>query len=469
MSTGAAQDRDLAQRLARIPVFEGVPEGDLQWFASQLAVISLESGDVVTREEEIADRLIIILEGEIRGTREGDGKDSRTYTAQAGMVTGKLPFSRMHTFPLTTRALVPTTVAMLNEDRFPEMLQRMPELAGKLVSVLADRVRESTRAEQQGEKLMALGKLSAGLAHELNNPASAARRAAENLRESLYSLRTAAVQIELRDLAPEQRRHIAELELSWDEKSHNASMDTLDRSDREQELGEFLEQRGVERAWTLAPDLVDAGCDRAVLDDLAARFGGEAFGDVVTRLSGSFTVSRLSKEIESSTARISELVRAIKEYSYMDQMPEQQIDVHDGIENTLIMLRNRLKHGINVMREYDREAPRICAHGSELNMVWTNLIENAIDAMDGKGELRVRTSREPTEVLVEIRDSGPGIPAGIRDRIFDPFFTTKPVGKGTGLGLDTVYRIVRKHRGTVSVESQPGDTRFQVRLPVPKS
>jgi signal transduction histidine kinase len=186
------------------------------------------------------------------------------------------------------------------------------------------------------------------------------------------------------------------------------------------------------------------------------------------RLTASFTVNRLVEQIDSGTSRISELVRAIKQYSYMDQAPEQEVDVHDGLENTLIMLHYRLKYGIAVVREYERSIPAICAHGSELNQVWTNLIDNAIDAMNGKGELVVRTAAEFGRVLVEIRDNGPGIPPELQDRIFEPFFTTKPVGEGTGLGLDTVYRIVQKHRGDIRVESVPGRTSFQVRLPFAK-
>lgn len=459
----------LTGQLREVPPFAELEPEDLVWLASRMTTADYDTGDVLSREGDPADRMIVILKGAVRGARENEATDGLTYSARAGMVTGKLPYSRMERFPLTTRALEPTTVAYLSEATFPEMLERLPKLGARLVNVLADRVREVTRVEQQNDKLMALGKLSAGLAHELNNPAAAARRAAEHLRETLCSLRTAAVQLELRDLRPEQRRYIAELERSWEDRNHSSSMDTLERSDREQEIGGWLEERGVARAWELAPDLVDAGCDLAVLSDLAARCEGEALGDVVTRLAGSFTVSRLSREIESSTGRISELVNAIKEYSYMDQMPEQQIDVHAGIENTLIMLRHRLKRGINVVREYDRALPPICAFGSELNQVWTNLIENAVDAMNGKGELRVRTRRELNDLVVEIGDNGPGIPDEIRDRIFEPFFTTKAVGQGMGLGLDTVHRIVRKHRGNISVESRPGDTRFQVRLPISKT
>jgi signal transduction histidine kinase len=244
-----------------------------------------------------------------------------------------------------------------------------------------------------------------------------------------------------------------------------AALDSLERSDREEAVGDWLEGRRVQDARQLAPALVDAGCDLDTLRGLSERFDNETLADVVTRLTASFTINRLVEQIESGTSRMSDLVRAIKQYTYMDQATEQEIDVHEGLENTLIMLQYRLKYGISVVRQYDRSIPPICAHGSELNQVWTNLIDNAIDAMAGSGELVVRTAHEFGRLLVEIRDSGPGIPPEIQSRIFEPFFTTKPVGEGTGLGLDTVYRIVNKHHGDVRVDSRPGKTSFQVRLP----
>jgi signal transduction histidine kinase len=334
------------------------------------------------------------------------------------------------------------------------------------VGVLADRIRESTRASQQREKLSALGKLSAGLAHELNNPASAVRNAAVNLQQTVGALRTASLHLDKRALPSDQRVFLARLECDWSQDHPPAALDSLERSDREEALGTWLEGRGIPDARQLAPDLVDAGCDVATLRGLADRFEGPVLADVVTRLTASFTINRLVEQIVSGTSRIGDLVRAIKQYSYMDQDGEQEIDVHEGLENTLIMFHYRLKYGINVVRQYDRSIPRICGRGGELNQVWTNLIDNAVDAMNGHGELVVRTAAEFGRVLVEIRDNGPGIPAEIQDRIFEPFFTTKQVGDGTGLGLDTVYRIVEQHRGQVRFDSQPGRTSFQVRLPV---
>lgn len=456
---------DLTRHLAAVPVFSDLPIEDLGWLASRMEVKHYAPGDVVIEQDSPADRMMVILEGEVASRREQGVGDARTYSAQAGQVTGMLPYSRLTHIPLTVRAMTSCTLAFLHVSHFPEMLQRLPGLASKLVGVLADRVRETTRSSQQREKLMALGKLSAGLAHELNNPASAVRNAAINLQQTMAALRKASLHLDEHAVPADHRVFLAQLECDWSRDHPPAALDSLVRSDREEEIGNWLESRGIENARLLAPGLVDAGCDLETLRGLSQRFDGQILADVVTRLTASFTINGLVEQIAGGTSRIGELVRAIKQYSYMDQSSEQEIDIHEGLENTLIMFHHRLKYGISVVRQYDRSIPPICARGGELNQVWTNLIDNAIDAMNGQGELVVRTAAEFGRVLIEIRDSGPGIPAELRDRIFEPFFTTKPVGEGTGLGLDTVYRIVQQHRGEIRVDSQPGKTSFQVRLP----
>jgi signal transduction histidine kinase len=455
----------LITELRQIPAFADLPEDGLRWLASQMTVVDLAPGGVLVTEGSPADRMFIILEGEIAGRSENAGAPL-SFTARAGQISGMLPYSRLTHFPLTTRATVHSRVALLHTSTFDEMLRRLPELGPRLVGMLADRVRDKTRADQQRDKLMALGKLSAGLAHELNNPAAAARRAAADLREAFQAARSARLHLDGRGLNIEDRVYLSQLECDWEKNHPLTPMDSLEKSDRVDEIGRWLEQHQVPEPWILAPSLVDACCGISTLDELASRFHGETLVDVLKRLTSAFTVARLTGEIESSTTRISELVQAIKEYSWMDQAPEQEVDVHSGIESTLIILKYRLKQGVQVTRQYDRSIPRVCASGSELNQVWTNLIDNAIDAMSGKGELTIRTALELDRVLVEIGDNGPGIPPEIRGQIFDPFFTTKPVGEGTGLGLDTVWRIVQKHRGEIRVESSPGGTRFQVLLPV---
>jgi signal transduction histidine kinase len=453
--------------LRQIEIFSDLRNDQLQWFASSAEELRFSPGDLIVREGDPADALFVMLQGEIRGRRENGGADAPIFVGRTGQVTGMLPFSRMTHYTLTVRATEPTWSLRLRKDRFDEMLQRIPELLPRLIGVLADRIREYSRAEQQRDKLSALGKLSAGLAHELNNPASAAGRAAEGLREFMRELRQVNRTLDHESLTREERSALS----SFEENLLNRLLslparDALEQSDLEQELASWMNRRRIAGASRLASGLVEAGVDLNTLEALGAKFRGDVLAQVLTRVVCSAGAERLTREIEASTGRISELVRAIKEYTYMDQAPEQEIDIHRGLESTLTMLKFRLKHGVNVVRELAEGLPRVMARGSELNQVWTNLIDNAIDAMGGKGELKIRTFRESDFVVVEIIDNGRGIPDTVKPHIFEPFFTTKGVGEGTGMGLDTVYRIVRGHRGEVSFDSQPGRTRFEVRLPI---
>jgi signal transduction histidine kinase len=453
--------------LRSIEIFADLREDQLDWFASTAKEVILSPGEVLLHEGDPADALFVLLEGEIRGRREIGGGDSPAVVVRAGQTAGLLPFSRMTHFPVTARATVPSRLLLLRKDQFEEMLQHLPELLPRLIGVMADRIRDYSRAEQQRDKLSALGKLSAGLAHELNNPASAAVRAAEGLRESMQELRQTNKLLDDDSLSCEERSALASCEGNLlDQLASRPPLDALEQSDIEQELVTWLNRHNIANASRLASGLVEAGVDRAALEKLGARFRDIVLSHILARIVSSVGAERLTREIEASTGRISELVRAIKEYTYMDQAPEQEVDVHRGIESTLTMLKFRLKHGVEVKRLFAPDLPRIFARGGELNQVWTNLIDNAIDAMGGKGELIIRTSKELDFVLVEIIDSGRGVPEAVKPHLFEPFFTTKGVGEGTGIGLDTVYRIVRGHRGEVSFESQPGRTNFQVRLPL---
>lgn len=455
--------------LRGIEIFSDLRDDQLQWFASNSQEHTFAFGDVLLHEGDPADTLYVLLEGEIRGRPDSAGLDAPGFVVRSGQVTGLLPFSRMTRFPMTARATAPTWLLGLHKNHFQEMLQRIPELLPRLIGVMADRIREYSRAEQQRDKLSALGKLSAGLAHELNNPASAAGRAAQGLRECMQELRKTNKLLDDDSLSCEERSALASFEENLlDQLASKPSLerDALEQSDLEQDLASWLTRHNIANASQLASGLVEAGVDLAALEKLGARFPGGVLAHILARVVSSVGAERLTREIEASTGRISELVRAIKEYTYMDQAPEQEVDVHRGIESTLTMLKFRLKRGVDVKREFDPKLPRIFARGSELNQVWTNLIDNAIDAMGGKGELKIRTSRELDFILVEIIDNGPGIPDAVKPHLFEPFFTTKGVGEGTGIGLDTVYRIVRAHRGEVSFESQPGRTSFQVRLPL---
>jgi signal transduction histidine kinase len=459
----------LIEALRKVPVLQDLKEDQLQWFASNAEDLYFEAGQVVVEAGAPADQLIVILAGELQGKRPtGAG----VYIVGAGTITGMLPFSRMTQFPSTIRATAPTRLASLHKDHFEEMFRRIPDIQPRLIGLLTDRVREATRADQQIEKLAALGKLSAGLAHELNNPASAVRRSTVGLRDALANLRDANFGLCREELSDEVLEHLSEIEKHVaTEMTGSPVMDALDRSDREDRVTAWLEKRGVTRPWELAPAIVDAEASDDCLDKMSAQFPGKALEFALRRMSATIEVEKTLRQIESSAARISDLVKAIKEYTYMDQAGEKEVDLHEGLESTLTMMHHELKNGINVRREYDRSLPKICAKGSDLNQVWTNLIDNAIDALAeqakaGRGQIIVRTARDGAFLLVDIIDNGPGIPPEVKSRIFDPFFTTKQVGEGTGLGLDTVYRIVRQHGGDVRVDSQPGETHFQVRLPI---
>jgi signal transduction histidine kinase len=331
---------------------------------------------------------------------------------------------------------------------------------------MSDRIREATRFEQQRDRLAALGKLSAGLAHELNNPASAAKRATSQLRDILKRIRDASHELGRRELTPAQKTEIEKLEASLTTLD-GPPPDALTISDLEEQIESWLNDHGQNDLWQLASDLARRNIKPVVLESLFATLDPGTARAALVRIAASLEVATLLNEIESSTSRISELVLAIKEYTFMDQAPLQNVDIVKSLENTLTILNHKLKRrGIGVQRDYQKIPLLVNSFGSELNQVWTNIIDNAIDAMSDKGELRVRTYREDTCVVVEIGDNGSGIPPEIKSRIFEPFFTTKGVGEGTGLGLDTVQRIVRKHMGNIQVTSKPGDTRFQVWLPL---
>jgi signal transduction histidine kinase len=323
-------------------------------------------------------------------------------------------------------------------------------------------------ALRQSERMATLGTLAAGVAHELNNPAAATRRASEQLRDAIDRFERAHVGADVPPLTLEGRELLQSLERPAREAAAGpGELDALERSDRETAVGEWLNEHGVADAWELAPSLVDQGLDLPALSMLADALEPEALAAVLVRAASAFPVYRLVHEIGEASGRVSEIVAALKSYSFLGQAPVQAVDLHEGLDSTLVILRAKLKDGVDVHREYSTELPPVPVYGSDLNQVWTNLLDNAIDAMNGKGTITIRTRRDGDWAVVEIEDDGPGIPEAVRARIFDPFFTTKEPGSGTGLGLSTSYSVVtEKHRGSIAVESQPGLTRFTVRLPL---
>jgi len=450
--------------LRNVPAFAGIPDDQVSWFLSKSEEVRLRTGDTLVRQGDPANAMFVLLEGELQVRGEFAG-ETIVWDQKPGAVGGLLPFSRMKNYPVSLRALTDARGLRFPASQFPELVHQSPELTTRLVGLMSDRIRETTRIEQQHDRLAALGKLSAGLAHELNNPASAAKRASSQLRDVLKRLKNASHELGRRQLTQEQKAEIERLEASLMQ-ADGPPPDPLSASALEEEIDSLLRSHGQNDLWQLAADLARRNFKPEALEHLFVMLGIDTARAALVRISASVEIAGLLREIENSTSRISDLVGAIKEYTFMDQAPKQNVDIVKTLENTLIILNHKLKRGISVEREYDKTPLLVTSYGSELNQVWTNIIDNAIDAMGGKGELRVRTYRQDGCAVVEIVDNGPGISGEVLPHIFEPFFTTKGVGEGTGLGLDIVQRIVRKHRGSIQVRSKPGNTCFQVWLPL---
>ncbi len=450
--------------LLRAPAFADLPDDQIAWFISVSQELHLKTGETYVRQGDPADAMFVVLDGQLEARGEMGGQ-TVVFSITAGNITGVLPFSRMKQFPISGRAVTDSHVLRFPTALFPDLVQKMPELAKRLVALMSDRIRETTRIEQQRERLASLGKLSAGLAHELNNPASAAKRAASQLRDLLKCIREASQELGRRELTPTQKSEVERLEASLTQLD-GSPPDALTVSSLEDQIDSLLRSHGQNDLWQLAAGVARRNVRPEVLEPLFASLEADTARAALVRIECSIEVAELLTTIESSTSRISDLVHAIKEYTYMDQAPVLDVDIVKTLETTLTILNFKLKRGITVQRDYDSVPLLVNSFGSELNQVWTNIIDNAIDAMGGRGELRIRTYRDDASAVVEIGDTGPGILPEIIPHIFEPFFTTKGVGEGTGLGLDTVQRIVKKHMGNIRVTSKPGDTRFQVWLPL---
>ena len=449
--------------LRRVEAFFDLPDDQIEWFLSHIQEVSLHAGEAFVRQGDPADWMFIFLEGFFQWRGEFGG-ETVSLPAQAGDVSGVFPFSRMKRFTVTGRALTDGRLAKFPAALFPELIQRMPELTTRLVAKMSDRIREGTRIEQQRDRLISLGKLSAGLAHELNNPASAAKRAGSQMRHALAKMQSANSELWRRSLDDSDKARIEEVEASLLQ-TEVAPSQGLTLSDLEETLDSILRSYGLTNSWELSAALATRNMPADTLTSLLTHLDLSTARAAVARIAASAELSTLLSTIESGTERISNLVRTIKEYTNVDQGPVQNVDVVRSLETTLGTLAHILQPKIEVQRAYEPVPLLVNAPGTELNQVWTNIIENAIEAMQDEGELRVRTFCEGDYVVVEIGDSGPGIPPEIKPYIFDPFFTTQGVGEGTGLGLNTVQTIIRKLGGSIHVSSKPGDTRFEVRLP----
>jgi signal transduction histidine kinase len=458
----------IAAALERVTPLHGLSLEDRLWLARHAEELVAEPGDVLFEEGAPADHMILILKGEIHVQRQHTGPMA-LFIGRTGHMTGLLPFSRMKASGGQGVAVSPTWVLLIHRSLFPEMLQAIPSMTQRVVSTLLDRVREVTRIEQQSEKLTALGKLAGNLAHELNNPASAAQRAASSLVTELKANRENRFKLVNLCLSEDQIHSIEAWEQRvMDRKPPVGAPDAGDVITREEALRNWLTALPCDTAWDVAPQIAERDVTVADLDDLRTILGADETCVTLQYFARYLRSTRSVDTLINSTARIFDLISAIQTYSYMDRAAILEVDVPAGLDATVQMLQSRMNN-ITVVRDYQPSLPCISAYGSELNQVWTALIENALDVMaaaGGKGVLKLCCRLEGEMMLVEIWDTGPGIPPELQDRIFEPFFTTKAPGQGLGLGLDNAMRIVRKHRGHLGVRSEPGSTCFRVRLPL---
>ncbi|WP_319421915.1 sensor histidine kinase [Pleurocapsa sp. FMAR1] len=428
--------------------------------------LDLKPGEILYREGDAAYCFYVVLKGQVKVTKQLGASEIVVTLHHRGEFTGDLSMLTGGVAQATASSVDVSRVIQFQD--FKELLKGCPRSIDLFVPALAERSKDLEVRLRQQEKLAALGKLSAGLAHELNNPAAAGRRAAKQLNIAIASLQQNMLSLRGKHFSAHHRQLMGELQQQAIAQANSKStLSPLEQSDLEDELTDWLANKGVKNAWELSPSLVSAGIQPSQLETLAKDMESEAFSEALVWLEATLTMNGLVNEVEQSTSRISDLVGAIKNYSYMDRAAVQEIDLHEGLDNTLKILHHKIKYGVKVNKEYSTKIPKISAYGSELNQVWTNLIDNAIDGMDGKGELTIRTGLENNCVLIEIIDNGAGIPSEIQSRIFEPFFTSKEVGKGSGLGLDISRRIIiQKHQGNLRFESQPGKTNFQVRIPL---
>ena len=455
----------MIEHLRAIDLFDELDDACVARLAEAAHEEEVPAGTWLVHEGDPAESFRVLTEGVVEWVKMVGDEQVVLVTRPAPTYFGAMNLLTEEPSPAGGRAVADSRVIVVPGDAFRRLLRDEPSVLRGALGLIAPTFRGAEAALREREKLVALGTLSAGLAHELNNPAAAARRSAADLGRALEvlerTLREFVSSGVERDAA---ERLVALQQQAVAGAAARGPADALADADREDALMDLLDGRGLE-GWRLAPPLAEAGVDADWVARVAAD-AGPALGAALEWVAASLTARSLVDDLHESTGRISSIVAAVKDYTHMDQAGTATIDVHDGIESTLTMFTHELRRGdVRVERDYDRGLPAITAHPSQLNQVWTNLIDNAIDAVDGDGVIVIRTRRVGDDVAVAVEDDGPGIPPEVQSRLFEPFFTTKDVGSGTGLGLDIVRRIVENHRGRVHVESVPGRTRFEVRLP----
>ena len=449
--------------LRKIAILADLSDERLTELARHGRELTLGPGEYLFRENEEATFLSLLLEGELETTRTVAGDELPFLTHQPGGFLGAISLVTGDVYRGSTRSIGDSRLFLLEPEAFRALLVSEPSVFKVVMDVFIPVIAGYTAMERDRDRVLALGTLAAGLAHELNNPAAAAQRGASELRSAERHAQAALSKLASSGLDSDGMGRLCTLTAEALAAAETAtSLDTLERADREAELTAWLDDHGVADG---AAALIDAGLDEAWVEGLLSIAPGEP-SSVVGWVTSRLTAARIARELEDATSRISQLVQAVRQYSYLDQAPRQEVDVHDGLESTLAILAHKVtEKRVEVVREYDRSLPRIDAHAAELNQVWTNLIDNAIDAAQENGRVTIKTSRSGDFLAVEVEDDGPGVPEEIRDRLFDPFFTTKPPGEGTGLGLDIACRIVARHHGDIRVKPTDHGA-FQVLLPL---
>jgi signal transduction histidine kinase len=456
-------------------LFEKLTDEQLAWIAAHGCTMHMPAGGVVIREGDPAEQFFMLLSGTIALSRKVGQDDIQTSrTEQRGVYMGATQaYLRDDGVPrmymATMRALDDSDFFVLSADDFSHIMREWFPMALHLLEGLTLGMRTTAAAISERQRLAALGALSAGLMHELNNPAAAASRAAESLRQRVAGMRHKLAMLAGGKVPADRLEALVDLQEEVIERAAKApTLTAMQTADLEDELGEWMDDRKITGGWDLAAVFAQGGLDTDCLNEIETRVGApELLDQAIHWLGYALETEQLMTDIEDATGRVSSLVNAAKQYSQMDRAAHQWIDVHSGLKSTLVMLTHKIGTGIKVVKDFDRTLPQIPAHPAELNQVWTNLIDNAVQAMNGVGTLTVKTYREDDHVVVSIGDTGPGVPDEIKKRVFEPFFTTKPVGEGTGLGLDISYRIVvNGHGGDIVLDSKPGDTKFKVRLPL---
>ena len=455
------------ETLKNVPLFSGLPEDDLRRLCESAEDVRLAAGEQLFAEGSPGDRAYVITDGTLEVVKTSGPREVLLNVLSAGDVVGEMALLEDNPRMASVNARTDALLVAITKEQLDELLNTSLPATRAMFDTILGRWRSTEGMLRQGEKMAQLGTLTAGVAHELNNPAAAVKRGADQVGDAIERCAAAERALAVIGLPPSIAERIeAEIAHAKEAAGKPPDIDALARSDREYEVETWLTGLGADDGWELAPALVDLGHDAASLAELTREAKPAQAAAAARQVGATYAMHTLIAEIGQGAGRISDIVKALKSYAYLDQGPVQDVDLHEGLDNTLLILRGKLK-GIDVRREYAPDLPRIQAYGSELNQVWTNLIDNAADALDGRGTITLRTRSEGDWAIVDVEDDGPGIPSEIQSRVFDAFFTTKPPGKGTGMGLDITYNIVvYKHRGDIRLESEPGMTRFSVWLPL---